>query len=85
MKICVLASGSKGNCSYIETNHTKSLVDLGMSAAYISKSLKKIGVDPATFYRKKVGESDFYRREIQALRKILNLSSKEVDSIFFDD
>ncbi|KXU52184.1 toxin-antitoxin system, antitoxin component, Xre domain protein, partial [Candidatus Stoquefichus sp. KLE1796] len=46
---------------------------------------KKIGVDPATFYRKKIGESDFYRREIQVLRKILNLTSKEVDEIFFDE
>lgn len=51
MKICVLASGSKGNCSYIETNHTKSLVDLGMSAAYISKELKNIGVDPCSIQR----------------------------------
>ena len=51
MKICVLASGSKGNCSYIETDKTKSLVDLGMSAGYIAKSLKSIGVDPSSIQR----------------------------------
>ena len=51
MKICVLASGSKGNSSYIETNKTKSLVDLGMSAGYIAKSLKSIGVDPSEIQR----------------------------------
>lgn len=51
MKICVLASGSKGNCSYIETEKTKSLVDLGMSAGYIAKSLKSIGVDPSSIQR----------------------------------
>ena len=51
MKICVLASGSKGNSSYIETNKTKSLVDLGMSAGYIAKSLKNIGVDPSEIQR----------------------------------
>ena len=51
MKICVLASGSKGNCSYIETDKTKSLVDLGMSAGYIAKSLKNIGVDPSSIQR----------------------------------
>lgn len=51
MKICVLASGSKGNSAYIETDGTKSLVDLGMSAGYIAKSLKKIGVDPAEIER----------------------------------
>ena len=51
MKISVLASGSKGNCSYIETDKTKSLVDLGMSAGYIAKSLKSIGVDPSSIQR----------------------------------
>ena len=42
MKVCVLASGSKGNCAYVETNKTKSLIDIGMSCAYIEKSLKDI-------------------------------------------
>lgn len=51
MKICVLASGSKGNSSYIETNKTKSLVDIGMSAGYIAKSLKNIGVNPSDIQR----------------------------------
>ena len=51
MKICVLASGSKGNSAYIETEKTKSLVDLGMSAGYIAKSLKNIGVDPSSIQR----------------------------------
>lgn len=51
MKICVLASGSKGNSSYIETNQTKSLVDIGMSAGYIAKSLKNIGVNPSDIQR----------------------------------
>lgn len=51
MKICVLASGSKGNSSYIETNQTKSLVDVGMSAGYIAKSLKNIGVNPSEIQR----------------------------------
>ena len=51
MKICVLASGSKGNSSYIETDSTKSLVDIGMSAGYISKALKSIGVEPSSIQR----------------------------------
>ena len=51
MRICVLASGSKGNSAYIETGKTKSLVDLGMSAGYIVKSLKSIGVDPSEIQR----------------------------------
>ncbi|MDD6467097.1 MAG: helix-turn-helix transcriptional regulator [Erysipelotrichaceae bacterium] len=44
-----------------------------------------LGIDPATFYRKKKGESDFSRKEIQILRKTLDLTNQEVDSIFFTD
>ena len=51
MKICVLASGSKGNCAYIETEKTRSLVDAGMSAGYIAKALKQIDVDPSSIQR----------------------------------
>ena len=46
MKVSVLASGSKGNCTYVETSTTKSLIDIGMSCAYTEKSLKSIGVNP---------------------------------------
>lgn len=46
MKACVLASGSKGNCTYIETGKLKFLVDAGPSCAYIERSLRSIDVDP---------------------------------------
>ena len=46
MKISVLASGSKGNSSYIETKNTKILVDIGMPTLYIERKLKKISVNP---------------------------------------
>lgn len=46
MKISVLASGSKGNCTYIETQYTKTLIDVGMSNLYIEKKLISLGVDP---------------------------------------
>ena len=42
MKVSVLASGSKGNSTYIETNNTKILVDLGMTTLYVEKKLAKI-------------------------------------------
>ncbi|MFR5064817.1 MAG: hypothetical protein ACLTDD_08845 [Thomasclavelia spiroformis] len=45
---------------------------------------KAIGIDPATYYRKKRGETDFYRKEIRVIRKLLNLSSEDVDLIFFN-
>lgn len=46
MKICVLASGSKGNSTYIETEHTKVLIDLGTSCLYTEKKLQELSVDP---------------------------------------
>ena len=47
MRICVLASGSKGNCTYIETEKTKSLIDIGPSSLYVEKTLRSIGVEPS--------------------------------------
>ena len=46
MKVAVLASGSKGNSTYIETNNTKVLIDAGMSNLYIEKKLILLGVNP---------------------------------------
>ncbi len=46
MKISVLASGSKGNSSYIETKDAKILVDIGMPTLYIEKKLNKLNVNP---------------------------------------
>lgn len=43
MKLCVLASGSKGNSTYIESSNSKILIDIGMSCLYIEKSLDSIG------------------------------------------
>lgn len=48
MKLCLLASGSKGNSVYIETGETRILVDAGCSGREISKRLDSIGLDPAT-------------------------------------
>lgn len=46
MKVCVLASGSKGNSTYYETKKLKFLVDLGPSCSYVEKALKSIKVNP---------------------------------------
>lgn len=46
MKVCVLSSGSKGNCTYVETENHKVLIDIGTSSLYVEKSLKSIGVNP---------------------------------------
>ena len=46
MKVSVLASGSKGNCTFIEVGKTKILIDLGVSCRYIEQKLKEIKVNP---------------------------------------
>lgn len=46
MKITVLASGSKGNSTYIEHNDTRILIDLGISSNYVEERLKELNVDP---------------------------------------
>lgn len=45
MRIQVLASGSKGNSTFIESGNTKILIDVGINYTRIKKSLDKIGVD----------------------------------------
>ena len=40
MKFSVLASGSTGNVTFVETNETKILIDIGMSCLYVEKKLK---------------------------------------------
>ena len=45
MKVCVLASGSKGNCVYIDSNGTKLLMDVGISNIQVEKRLNEINVN----------------------------------------
>lgn len=46
MKTCVLASGSKGNSTYVSTNRVSLLIDIGISCLNVEKKLKEIKVDP---------------------------------------
>ena len=46
MRVCNLASGSKGNCTYIECDNAKVLVDIGVSAKYVVDNLLDLGVQP---------------------------------------
>lgn len=45
MRVCLLASGSKGNSLFIEMDGTRILVDAGLSAREIVRRLAVIGVD----------------------------------------
>lgn len=46
MQVSVLASGSKGNCTYIATKKVKLLIDIGTTSLYAEKKLKEIEISP---------------------------------------
>jgi len=46
LKICVLASGSSGNCTFFSTGRTRLLVDAGLSCRETFRRLTAIGEDP---------------------------------------
>lgn len=48
MRICNLVSGSKGNCTYIETKKHKILIDVGTTSIQIEKKLLEINVEPSS-------------------------------------
>lgn len=48
MNFSVLASGSKGNSSFIETNKTRILVDLGITSGNAEKKLKSLNIEPSS-------------------------------------
>ncbi|HXE96012.1 MAG TPA: MBL fold metallo-hydrolase [Dongiaceae bacterium] len=45
MKICSLASGSKGNCLYLETGDTRVLIDAGLSLRETLLRMSAVGID----------------------------------------
>lgn len=47
MKICSLASGSKGNCLYLETGETRVLIDVGLSLRETLLRMEAVGIDAA--------------------------------------
>lgn len=48
MKFCVLASGSKGNCTYVETAQHHILIDIGTTCLNIEKKLKEKNISPSS-------------------------------------
>ncbi len=47
LRICVLASGSSGNCIHIESADTALLIDAGISAKETLRRMTEAGLDPA--------------------------------------
>jgi len=48
MEFCVLASGSKGNCTYVASGGTAILIDVGLSARETANRLHEAKIDPGT-------------------------------------
>ena len=46
MRVSVLSSGSKGNTTYIESDHAKILIDAGNSSKYIISKLEELNINP---------------------------------------
>ena len=47
MRVCVLASGSSGNCIHVESPTTALLIDAGLSARETLRRMAAAGLDPA--------------------------------------
>ena len=47
LRVCILASSSKGNSTYISSETTSILIDAGISARRLGRRLSEIGANPA--------------------------------------
>lgn len=45
MRFCVLGSGSKGNCTFVESNGVGLLIDAGFSGIEVGRRLASVGLD----------------------------------------
>lgn len=48
MRFSVISSGSRANCTFVESGATRVLIDCGLSASQAEKRLRQIGIDPLT-------------------------------------
>lgn len=46
LRVCILGSGSKGNCTYLESPEARILIDAGLSAREIERRLRQIERSP---------------------------------------
>lgn len=46
-KLCAIASGSSGNCTYLEAGEHKFLIDIGISGKKVVAGLQELGIEPS--------------------------------------
>lgn len=76
MKFCVLASGSKGNCTYIEMGSHKYLIDVGVNFLSISKKLEEICVVPEEIDG--IFITHIHEDHIQGLKRFLKVVNPKI-------
>lgn len=90
MKVCLLSSGSKGNCCLVTTSKTKILIDLGTTTQYVCNELDKLGIKPSEIDAILVSHTHVdhingiktfihkYKTKIYVTEKLLELLEKEI-------
>lgn len=76
IRFCVLASGSKGNCTYIEFGNHKFLIDIGVNFLYVSKKLEEIGVVPNEI--EGIFITHIHEDHIQGLKRFLKVVNPKI-------
>ena len=78
-RISVLGSGSGGNSAVVFTDHTRRLIDAGLSAKQLNLRLERVGVDPQTLDGVLMGDDNGIQRfRRQALNFQVSLRIKRV-------
>jgi len=88
IKVCALASGSNGNCYYIESGDEAIIIDAGISRRQIVERMKKKGLSPTKLKALFISQehSDHYRGAKMVHSKLnipVYLTRKTVERGFF--
>lgn len=59
----------------------EAIKERGISITFLAK---KIGISREGFYKKMNGTTEYKVSEVSKIKKILNLTDKDIDEIFFD-
>lgn len=78
LKFCSIASGSSGNCYYVESEKTALLVDVGISGSRIMNGLAEIGADLS-----KIEQVFLTHEHIDHMKSVGVISKKLETAVFY--